>query len=107
MSAGTELDPQFKRLQIGLANDRLKTEAQRFRIYGCHFADPDADFARVGPRMEAHLGPHRFQHRIRDSQFVHISYRSATALADARQLIARQHVHNARRTERRSHRYQA
>jgi len=24
--------------------------------------------------MEAHLGPDRFQHRIRDSQFVHISF---------------------------------
>jgi hypothetical protein len=74
MATGTELDPQFKRLQIGLANDRFKTEAQRFRIDGCHFADADADFARVGPRMEAHLGPDRFQHRIRDSQFVHISF---------------------------------
>ena len=54
-------------------NDRFKTEAQRILIDGRHFANPDADFARIGSRMEAHLGSDRFQHRIRDSHFVHIS----------------------------------
>src|SRR5271166_2423160 len=71
MTAGTEFDPQFKRLQIGLVNDRFKTEAQCVLIDGCHFANPDTDFARIGSRMEDHLCSNRFQHRIRDSHLVH------------------------------------
>jgi len=71
MSARTDLDPKFQRLQIGLVNDCFKTKAQCVLIDGCHFANPDADFARVGSRMEAHLASHRFQHRICDSHLVH------------------------------------
>jgi hypothetical protein len=71
MAAGTDLDPQCKGLQIGPENDRFKTEAQCFRIDGRHFANPDSDFTRIGPGMEAHLGSDRFQHRIRDSHLVH------------------------------------
>ncbi|MGD1215563.1 MAG: hypothetical protein ABR861_11315 [Terriglobales bacterium] len=71
MAAGTDLDSQLKRLQIGLLNHRFKTEAQCFLIDGRHFANPDTDFTRIGSRMESHLGSDRFQHRIRDSHFVH------------------------------------
>jgi len=99
MAAGTDLDLQLKRLQIGLESDRFKTEAQRFLIDGCHFANPHANFARICSGMEAHLGSDRFQHRIRDCHLVHIS------LADAGQLIAGEHVHNAGRTQRCSHGY--
>jgi hypothetical protein len=74
MEAGTDLDPQLKRLQIGLVNDRFKTEAQGVLIDGCHFANPETDFARVSSRMKAHLGSDRFQHRIRDCHFVHNFY---------------------------------
>jgi hypothetical protein len=74
MAAGTDLDPQLKRLQIGLVNDRFKTEAQCVLIDGCHFANPETDSARVSSRMETHLGLDRFQHRTRDCHFVHISF---------------------------------
>src|SRR5208282_3327905 len=60
MAARTDLDPQLKRLQIGLVNDRFKTEAQCVLIDGRHLANPDADLARIGSRMEAHLGSDRF-----------------------------------------------
>ena len=71
MAAGTDLDPQFKRFQIGPGNDRFKTEAQCFLIDGSHFANPDSDFTRIGSGMKVHLGSDRFQHRIRDSHLVH------------------------------------
>jgi hypothetical protein len=71
MAAGTDFDPQLKRRQIGLLDDGFKTKAQCVLIDGCNFANPDTDFARIGPRMEAHLGSNRFQHRIRDSHLVH------------------------------------
>ncbi|MGA2458393.1 MAG: hypothetical protein ABSF85_12565, partial [Terriglobales bacterium] len=129
MEAGTDLDPQLKRLQIGLVNDRFKTEAQGVLIDGCHFANPETDSARVSSRMETHLGLDRFQHRTRDRHFVQYfpnlrverrastpagrartpvpplyDSHAVTALADARQLIACEHVHDTGRAKRRSHR---
>jgi hypothetical protein len=72
MTARTDLDRQFKRRQIGLLNHRFETEAQCVRIDGRHLANADTDFARIRSRIPAHLGSHRFQHRIRDSHLVHI-----------------------------------
>jgi hypothetical protein len=71
MAAGTDLNAQLKRFQIGLENDRFKTETQRVLIEGRHFANPDSDFTGIGSGMEAHLGSDRFQHRIRNSHLVH------------------------------------
>jgi hypothetical protein len=82
MAAGTNLDPKFKRLQIGIENNRFKTEAQSLLIDRRHLANPHADLAGICSGMKAHFGSDRVQHRICDSQFVHI------VLADARQLIA-------------------
>jgi len=71
MAARADLDREFKQGQVRLLNHSLETEAQRFRIDGCHLADAHANFARILSRMQTHLGPHRLQHRMCDSHFVH------------------------------------
>src|SRR5579864_7564277 len=62
MTPGTNFNSQFKRRQIGFENDGFKAEAQCVLIDGCHFANPHADFARIGSGMEPHLSSDCLQH---------------------------------------------
>src|SRR5690348_14705783 len=98
---GAALDFKLQRLQAAVTHQHLKAKVERLRVHARHLAHPQLHHAHTGARMLLRLLLRLPQHRTRDAQLVH------RASADARQLVASQHIHNACGAQRGAHGHQA
>lgn len=98
LAARAPLHFKLETFHWGAARQGLKGKIEGILIHVRQFSDSHANGYNLRVRPALRLGGHTFENRGGNSNFVHTA-----PLTNPRQLIASEHVHDARGAERRAH----